>query len=94
MTDLSELKMFLVEGTIEADPFTNHCTIRTVFPDNGKPFSFDPQQALKEFIGREVRLVLVPLATVAQVEEAVKRAESKDATSMQILEVVDSPKVG
>lgn len=76
-------ELYLVEGVVESDPLTGHCTIRT--EKEGKPFSFDPQTILPQFAGREVRLVLVSLATYQQIQEAAKQAEADGET----VEVVD-----
>ena len=68
---------YLVEGIVEEDPLTGQCTIRTE-DQLGKPFSFDPQMAFLQFKGREVRFVLVPLATIAQLEEAQRQLDEAE----------------
>lgn len=88
MSEINTSDLYIVEGVVESDPLSGHCTVRTAV--NGQPFSFDPQAALKHFAGREVRVVVVPLATVSQLEEAYQQASAQG----EAVEVVDPPSKG
>lgn len=77
---------YIVEGVVETDPLTGLCTIRTG-DGRGKHFNFDPQSALQHFKGQEVRFVLVPLATIAQLQ---KLAEQAGLTG-EAVDLVDDP---
>jgi hypothetical protein len=77
---------YIVEGVVELDPLTGYGTIRTS-DANGRPINFDPQGALQHFKGQEVRLVLVPLATIAQIQELARTAQNNG----DAVEFVDDP---
>jgi len=81
--------VFLVEGLVEQDPMSDRFILRTV-DQAGKPFSFDVQQALGTFKGREVRVVLAPLATIEEMERIVKEQQAQG----EKVEVGESPNGG
>ena len=80
------LGVFLVEGFVESDPMTVQTTIRTV-DENGKDYSFDVQAAFKSLEGQEVRFVLTPLATLAELNAMAAKVEALVGP----VEVVDEP---
>ena len=61
----------LIEGTIEQDPMTDRYNIRTVDAD-GKPATFDVQDALAALVGKEVRFTLVTFENLARLAELVE----------------------
>jgi len=67
--DTKSLGIYVVEGTVEVDPLTDKVTIRTVYPGTDDPLSFDPIPALSSLNGKEVRLIITPLASVSILEE-------------------------
>jgi hypothetical protein len=77
MNALSETSTYILEGVVEEDPLTGLCTIRTE-DEQGNPFNFDPQVGLKTLKGREVRLVLVPLATIEQIQRLEQAARESE----------------
>lgn len=81
MSEINTSEVHIVEGVVESDPFTGYCTIRDAAQ------SHDPQTALKSLAGREVRLVVVPLATLAQIEQLAREAEAQGES----VQVVDAP---
>jgi len=66
-----KMGVYLVEGVVEQDPMTDRFVVRTE-DQSGRPFSFDVQSALETFKGREIRVVLAPLATIEELEAMVK----------------------
>jgi hypothetical protein len=72
--DVKKLGIYFVEGTVEVDPISERVTIRTVNPDTGEPISFDPIPVLASLSGKEVRLVLTPMASVSIIEELHRKA--------------------
>jgi hypothetical protein len=60
--------IYIVEGPVVEDPCSGRLSVRAV-DQEGKSFDFDPQSALLHFKGQEVRLVVVPLLTIKQLEE-------------------------
>lgn len=74
---MSELESFLVEGVVERDPITGYCTVRTSAED-GSPLSFDPQSVLTQLDGQEIRIVVAPLATIAQIEQLVRQLDAEE----------------
>lgn len=72
--DAKSLGIYIVEGTIEVDPLTEKVTIRTVNPETGDPFSFDPIPAMTLLQGKEIRFVLTPMASVSILEELHKKS--------------------
>lgn len=76
--DADQLGLYFVEGTVEVDPVTEEVTIRTV-SRQGEPFSFNPVPALAQHKGVEVRLIIVPLESVAKIA---KLAEARGVVVM------------
>jgi hypothetical protein len=72
--DVKKLGIYFVEGTVEVDPISERVTIRTVNPDTGEPLSFDPIPVLASLSGKEIRLVLTPMASVSIIEELHRKA--------------------
>lgn len=72
--DMKSLGMYVVEGTVEVDPLTEKVTIRTVYPGTNDPLSFDPIPALASLVGKEVRFILTPIASVSILEELHKKS--------------------
>jgi hypothetical protein len=70
--------VYLVEGIVEQDPMTDRFMIQTV-DQAGKPLTFDVQRALETFKGREIRVVLAPLATIEELERIVKSQQAEGA---------------
>lgn len=70
--------VYLVEGVVEQDPMTDQFMIQTV-DQAGKPMTFDVQAALETFKGREIRVVLAPLATIEELERIVKAQQAQGA---------------
>lgn len=66
---------YIVEGTVEQDPMTDRFTIHTHDQRTGRSISFDPEGALAMFKGQEVRLVLAPLAHIAEIERLVAKQQ-------------------
>lgn len=60
----------LIEGVVEQDPMTDRYVIRTEV--NGKPFTFDVQEALGKLKGREVRFTLASLENLAKLAALVE----------------------
>lgn len=77
--DLNKLGVYLVEGIAEVDPLTERVTVRTV-NSNGEPLDFDPIPAIASLKGQEIRLVIVPLASVTYLEEVARKATEKGDT--------------
>ena len=73
---IAGMGVYLVEGTVEQDPMTDRFVLRTV-DQAGKPFTFDVQAALETFKGREIRVVLAPLATIEELERIVQTQQAK-----------------
>lgn len=72
---------FIVEGIVELDPMSGRYVIRQVeeeFDSQSKMMVgvFDPQAALATLHGQEVRVIVVPLATVQAVEKTLQALES------------------
>lgn len=65
-----------MEGVVEVDPLTDRCTLRTTL--DGEPVSFDVQSTLQQYKGREVRFVLVLMATMQELEAAVAKQQRED----------------
>jgi hypothetical protein len=86
MAILDDIETYIIEGFVESDPLTGYCTIRTE-DESGTQINFDPQSGLKTFCGREVRLVLVPLATVAQLQRLEREAQENGSP----VEIIDDP---
>lgn len=61
---------YIVEGTVERDPATMHCVIRTVDPQ-GAPLVFDLNRALANYLGTEVRVILTSFDTIQRLESMV-----------------------
>jgi len=72
--DVKKLGIYFVEGTVEVDPISERVTIRTVNPDTGDPISFDPIPVLASLSGKEIRLILTPMASVSIIEELHRKA--------------------
>jgi len=68
MEDITK-NVYIVEGPVVEE--SGRLLIQTV-DGEGRPLSFDPQSALQHFKGQEVRLVVVPLLTVKQLEDMAK----------------------
>lgn len=62
---------FLTEGVLEQDPLTDQFVIRTVDAD-GKPVTFDVNQALKSLVGHEVRFTLASFEDLAKLAKLVE----------------------
>ena len=62
----------LIEGVVEQDPLTDRCTIRTVDAE-GRPVSFDVQEALAKLVGQDVRLTLASLENLEKLAEMAQR---------------------
>lgn len=71
---------FIVEGIVELDPMSGRYVIRQVeeeFESQSKMVGvFDPQAALATLHGQEVRVIVVPLATVQAVEKTLQALET------------------
>lgn len=64
----------MTEGVVELDPMTGRLVIRT--EDSRGAFHFiDVQERLLHYKGQEVRLVITPLSTVAELAQMVERGE-------------------
>lgn len=61
----------LVEGVVEQDPMTERYVIRTC-DSTGKPFTFDPQEALAKLKGQEVRFTLASFENLAKLAKLVE----------------------
>jgi len=72
--DVKKLGIYFVEGTVEVDPISERVTIRTVNPDTGDPISFDPIPVFASLSGKEIRLILTPMASVSIIEELHRKA--------------------
>jgi hypothetical protein len=84
--DIKKLGLYLVEGFVEVDPMTDRVTVRTE-DDKGNQVDFDPIPVLSNLKGQEVRVVIVPLASVSQLEEIAKKQEASGGPVL----VVDPP---
>ena len=62
----------LVEGVVEQDPMTDRYVIRT--EKEGKPSTFDPQQALEGLKGQAVRFTLVSFEDLQRLAAMVEGA--------------------
>lgn len=80
------LGVYLVEGVVEVDPITDRPYVRTV-DDRGEPVDFDPTPVLQSLKGVEVRVIVVPLASVAQLEDLARKAEVQG----EQITVIDAP---
>lgn len=72
---------FLVEGVVELDPMSGRYVLRQAKEEIRKQTgedSFDPQAALATLRGQEVRIVIVPLATVQMVVKALSDLDSQE----------------
>jgi hypothetical protein len=72
--NLDTLGVYLVEGFVEVDPLTNKVYISTV-DQHGMPTKFDPVPVLNNLRGKDIRIVIAPLASVAQLEELARNIE-------------------
>lgn len=61
----------LVEGIIEQDPMTDRFVIRT-YDSEGKPYTFDPQEAFGKLVGKEVRFTLASFENLAKLAALVE----------------------
>jgi hypothetical protein len=84
--DIEKLGLYLVEGFVEVDPLSDKVTIRAEDKD-GNTISFDPIPVLEKLKGQEVRIVIVPLVSVQQLEALVKNQEASGGPVL----VVDPP---
>lgn len=62
----------LIEGVVEQDPMTDNYVIRTVDQD-GKPVTFDVQEALAKLKGQEVRFTLASFENLARLSQIVEQ---------------------
>jgi hypothetical protein len=62
----------LIEGVIEQDPMTDRYVIRT--EKDGKPVTFDPQEALEALNGQAVRFTLVSFENLQKLAALVEDA--------------------
>jgi hypothetical protein len=68
----SDLDLGIVrEGVVEIDPLTGRMVIRTERP-SGDYIYLDVQEALAKYAGQEVRVVIVPFATIHRVADLVE----------------------
>jgi len=86
--DFKTLGVYLVEGVAEVDPMTDRAYVSTV-DQQGNHIEFDPVPVLRQFKGQEIRVVIVPLASVAQLEELARKVESQG----EQVKVVDPPQL-
>lgn len=63
-----------VEGVVELDPMNGRMVLRIQQEDGSNCF-IDIQQELGKYKGEEVRFILTPLQTVADLEEMVKAGD-------------------
>lgn len=84
--DIKKLGLYLVEGAVEIDPLTDRVYVRSIDSD-GNPVDFDPVPVLTQLKGQEVRVVIVPLASVAYLEEVAKKAQDQGESVV----VADAP---
>ena len=69
---MSKLDMGLIaEGVVELDPMSGHYVVRTQDED-GKIAFLDVQAQLQQYVGEEVRFIMTPLKTVAQIAAMVE----------------------
>jgi hypothetical protein len=61
----------LIEGVVEQDPITDRYVIRTE-DAQGHPVSFDVQEALAKFKGKEVRLTLASFENLERLAKMVE----------------------
>jgi hypothetical protein len=84
--DIKKLGLYLVEGFVEVDSTSGQVVVRTEDPE-GRVLDFDPVPILRELKGQEVRVVIVPLASVFELETLAKRLEDTGEASV----IVDPP---
>jgi hypothetical protein len=68
--DLGHVK----EGVVEIDPMTGRMVLRCTAPDGAVEY-FDVQQALERYRNEEVRVIIVPFATINKVAQMVENGE-------------------
>jgi len=64
----------LLEGVIELDPMTGRMVLRVPQEDGTNEF-VDIQERLETYKGEEVRFILTPLRTIAEIAEMVESGE-------------------
>lgn len=64
----------IAEGVVELDPMSGNYVVRTEDED-GKVAFLDVQAQLQKYAGEEVRFIVTPLKTVAQLTAMVERGE-------------------
>ena len=68
--DLGHVK----EGVVEIDPMSGRMVVRCIAKDGSFEF-FDVQKTLDTYRDEEIRVVIVPLATIKKVAEMVESGE-------------------
>lgn len=64
----------LVEGTLKKDPSTSRYTLECEDID-GKALSFDVSSTLDKYVGKDVRFIMVPCESIAQIEALAQGGE-------------------
>jgi hypothetical protein len=64
----------LVEGVVELEPITGRLVLRIQQQDGSNVF-LDVQEQLEKYKGEEVRFILTPLKTVAELARMVESGE-------------------
>jgi len=88
--DIKSLGVYLIEGVAEVDPITDRVYVRTV-DQQGNPIEFDPVPVLRKLKGQEVRVVVIPLSSVAQLEELARKIDAA-GTSVESVTPETEPK--
>jgi hypothetical protein len=66
----------IAEGPVELDPMTGRFGVRSVEAD-GSSILIDVGVELEQYKGMDVRLIITPLATVAQIAKMVDPEDTK-----------------
>lgn len=64
----------LVEGVVELDPMSGRMVLRVQQPDGSNTF-LDVQEQLERYKGEEVRFIMTPLKTIAELQRLVESGE-------------------
>lgn len=73
----------MVEGVVELDPMTGRMVLRIQRPDGGNDF-MDIQEQLERHKGKEIRFIVTPLESIAELARMVESGE---------LDLIDVPTV-
>lgn len=64
----------MTEGFVELDPMSGRMVLRVPKPDGSNDF-LDIQERLADHLGKEVRLIVTPLETIAELARMLENGE-------------------